>query len=81
MAEAHANSRLEAFCDGVFAVALTILVIDIKVPSGEAINSTSDLWKALQHILPSAIAFLLSFTIVFITWVRRQDSVRYRRRA
>ena len=67
MSESNVNSRLEAFCDGVFAVALTLLVIDIGIPSGEAINTTSNLWLALQHLLPSIFAFLLSFTIVFIT--------------
>ena len=76
MAEPSSNSRLEAFCDGVFAVALTILVIDLKIPSGEAINSTGDLWRALLQLLPSALAFLLSFTIVFITWVNHHGTLK-----
>jgi uncharacterized membrane protein len=33
MAETHPNTRLEAFCDGVFAIALTLLIIDICLPS------------------------------------------------
>ena len=40
MAEAGVNTRLEAFCDGVFAIALTLLIIDIKLPSTERIGST-----------------------------------------
>jgi len=76
MAEVNSNSRLEAFCDGIFAVALTILVIDIKIPSGEAINSTRDLWNTLHHLLPSALAFLLSFTIIFITWVNHHGTLK-----
>jgi uncharacterized membrane protein len=66
MAETNVNSRIEAFRDGVFAVALTLLVIDIKVPSHEATGSTAATWFALQHLLPSVITFLLSFTIVFL---------------
>ena len=76
MSESNVNSRLEAFCDGVFAVALTLLVIDIGIPSGEAINTTSNLWLALQHLLPSIFAFLLSFTIVFITWVNHHGTLK-----
>ena len=40
MAETSVNTRLEAFCDGVFAIALTLLIIDIKIPSPERIGST-----------------------------------------
>jgi uncharacterized membrane protein len=69
MAEANPNSRLEAFSDGVFAIALTLLVLDIKVPSSDGINSTQDLWRALGHLGPSLFAFVLSFTIILITWV------------
>ena len=68
MAESNVNSRLEAFCDGVFAIAITLLIIEIKAPSRADINSTTELWLALKHLLPSIFAFLLSFVIIFITW-------------
>lgn len=76
MTEANTNSRLEAFCDGVFAIAITLLVIDIRIPSGENINITSDLWLALKHLLPSIFAFLLSFIIIFITWVNHHAALK-----
>ena len=69
MSEANSNSRLEAFSDGVFAIALTLLIIDVKLPSTESIHNTPDFWRALQHITPSVFAFLLSFGIILITWV------------
>jgi TMEM175 potassium channel family protein len=69
MTDQNQNSRLETFCDGVFAIALTLLIIDIKIPVSENINTTNDLWLALKHLLPSVFAFLLSFVIIFITWV------------
>ena len=73
---AEANSRLEAFCDGVFAIALTLLIIDIKIPSTESINNTADFWLALKHIAPSIYAFLLSFVIILITWVNHHNSLK-----
>ena len=69
MAESNVNSRLEAFCDGVFAIAITLLIIEIKAPSSEEISTTNELWMALKHLLPSIFTFLLSFAIIFITWV------------
>jgi len=76
MAETNPNSRLETFCDGVFAIALTLLIIDIKIPSTEKINNTADFWLALKHIAPSVFAFVLSFTIILITWVNHHASLK-----
>lgn len=76
MAEANINSRLEAFCDGVFAIAITLLVIDIRIPATAKINSTADLWLALKHIAPSIFTFLLSFGVILITWVNHHNHLR-----
>lgn len=76
MAETNPNSRLEAFCDGVFAIAITLLIIDIKIPSSETINTTKDFWIALKHIVPSISAFVLSFTIILITWVNHHGTLK-----
>ena len=76
MSESNPNSRLEAFCDGVFAIALTLLIIDIKIPSKNEINSTAEFWQELKHIIPSVFAFLLSFIIVLITWVNHHNSLK-----
>ncbi len=76
MSESNPNSRLEAFCDGVFAIALTLLIIDIKIPSSVEINSTHDFWMALWKIVPSMVAFVLSFIIILITWVNHHESLK-----
>ena len=76
MAEAQANSRLETFCDGVFAIALTLLIIDIKVPAPDAIGTARELWLALGHLAPSVLAFVLSFAIILITWVNHHAAFR-----
>jgi uncharacterized membrane protein len=64
-----ATHRLETFCDGVFGIALTLLIIDIKVPAGASIGTSRDLWRALGHLLPSVFAFVLSFGSILIAWV------------
>lgn len=76
MTEPNQNSRLEAFCDGVFAIALTLLIIDIKIPSTVEINDTNEFWLALKHIVPSIFAFVLSFIIILITWVNHHASLK-----
>ena len=73
MADLHPNTRLEAFCDGVFAIALTLLIIDVKVPAPEGIGTTRELWLALGHLGPSIVAFVLSFAIILITWVNHHS--------
>ena len=70
------NARLEAFCDGVFAIALTLLILDIKVPDPHGISSSADLWHALRDLLPSFLAFVLSFIIVLITWVNHHGAAQ-----
>lgn len=76
MSESNTNLRLEVFCDGVFAIALTLLIIDIKAPASETINTTNDLWQALQRLLPAVLAFLLSFTVIFISWVNHHGALK-----
>ena len=76
MSAENPNSRLEAFCDGVFAIALTLLIIDIKLPSTIEFSSTSEIWLAIKHIMPSIFAFILSFIIIFITWVNHHNAFK-----
>jgi uncharacterized membrane protein len=61
------TSRLEAFSDGVFAVAITLLVLDIR-PPGEA-ETSSGLWTALGHLWPHYAAYAVSFLVIGIVWV------------
>ena len=63
------NSRIEAFSDGVFAIAITLLVLELKVPPAASVHSISDLWNGLIHLWPSYFAFTLSFGILLVSWV------------
>jgi uncharacterized membrane protein len=63
------NARIEAFSDGVFAIAITLLILEIKVPPHESIHSVNDLWNGLLQLWPSYFAFFLSFGIILVSWV------------
>ncbi len=76
MEQSNVNSRLEAFCDAVFAIALTLLIIDIRFPPSDTIKTAGDFWLALQHLLPAIFAFLLSFMVIFITWVNHHAAMK-----
>jgi len=55
------KGRLEAFSDGVFAVIITIMLLDLKVPHG-------DDWTALQPLVPAFLTYILSFVFLGIYW-------------
>jgi uncharacterized membrane protein len=61
------TNRLEAFSDGVFAIAITLLILEIKVPRDLAPPAT--LAQALAHQWPSYLAFVTSFFTILIMWV------------
>jgi uncharacterized membrane protein len=67
-AAAVSGSRVETFSDGVFAIAITLLVLDIAVPAREG-SSTGRLANALAHQWPSYFAYLVSFLVIGIIWV------------
>jgi uncharacterized membrane protein len=46
--------RIAALSDGIFAVAMTLLVLDLKVPATEAVHSERDLWRALITLSPGS---------------------------
>ena len=69
------KSRLEAFSDGVFAVAITLLVIEIAVPTGE------DLWHQLKDEWPSFASFFVSFWVIGIIWVNHHGVLDHLKRA
>ena len=76
MEEKNINGRLEAFCDGVFAFALTILILDVKVVLPENIHTEEELWQSLKDLLPHFSAFLLSFAIIAITWYNHHATMK-----
>ncbi len=55
------KSRLEAFSDGVIAIIITIMVLELKVPHGES-------WATLYPLLPVLFSYVLSFVFIGIYW-------------
>ena len=70
------TERLEAFCDGVFAFALTLLIIDVRAPEASLSSSTPFLWSALRHLGPAVFAFLLSLAVILITWINHHNTLK-----
>ncbi len=58
------TARIEAFSDGIFSIAATLLVLNLKNPS-----PGQPLWQALLHMWPGYISFVLSFFFIGIMWI------------
>jgi uncharacterized membrane protein len=59
------KGRLEAFSDGVIAIIITIMVLELKVPHGDG-------WATLLPLAPVMLSYVLSFTYVGIYWNKLQ---------
>jgi uncharacterized membrane protein len=68
----HSIERLAALSDGIFAVAMTLLVLDLHAPARELIHSEQDLWRALAAMSPQLVAYLMSFLTLGIFWNGQQ---------
>ena len=69
MTENKSLARLEMFSDGVFAIAITLLILEIKVPPADSIHSVNDLVNALVQLWPSYFAFVYSFGGILVQWI------------
>jgi uncharacterized membrane protein len=68
------TNRLEAFSDGVIAVIITIMVLELKVPSDSSFAS-------MRPLAPQFLSYLLSFLVVAIMWVNHHHMIHSARRA
>src|SRR5438105_331576 len=69
--------RLAALSDGIFAVAMTLLVLDLRVPVAEAVHSEHDLWRGLVGFAPRLLMYMMSFLTLGIFWVGQQTHLNY----
>ena len=69
--------RLAALSDGIFAVAMTLLVLDLRAPAAAAIHSEHDLWRALVALSPRLVMYMMSFMTLGIFWVGQQTQLNH----
>ena len=69
------TSRLEAFSDGVFAIAGTLLILELRVPTDQP-----DLTRSLLELWPAYAAYLVSFLTIGIIWVNHHTLLEHCRR-
>jgi len=69
--------RLAALSDGVFAVAMTLLVLDLHSPAVEAVHSERDLWLALGAIGPRVAIYAMTFVTLGIFWNGQQAQLNH----
>lgn len=67
------SGRVEAFSDAVFAIAITLLVLEIKVPE----DARDHLWTSLGQLWPSYFAYVVTFVVIGIMWVNHHTVFSY----
>jgi uncharacterized membrane protein len=66
------KNRVEAFSDGVFAIVITLLILDIRVPDVDY----SQLLAALVAVLPRIFAYVISFGVIGVYWLAHHQSLQ-----
>ncbi len=73
--------RSEALTDGIYAVAMTLLVIELKLPDHALIHSAQEVNAALLGLLPKVVAWCISFFVLAIFWFGHHRTFSHVRRA
>ena len=72
MGDHWGTGRMEMFSDGVFAIAITLLVLELNVPE----SAFSDLWAGIAHQWPSYLAYVTSFVTIGGIWAAHHGIFR-----
>ena len=70
------TTRLEAFSDGVFAIAITLLVLEIRLPAAGEIERAGGLARTLLALWPSYAGYVISFVTIGIMWANHHEVIR-----
>src|SRR5215472_4776575 len=74
------TTRIEAFSDGVFAIAITLLVLDLKIPHESDVQQTP-LLRVLLEQWPAYVSFVISFAFIGIMWINHHRLFTHIRRS
>ena len=75
-ADESTTTRFEAFSDGVFAIAITLLVLEIRLPGEHEIAALGGLGRALLALWPSYAGYVISFVTIGIMWSNHHSVVK-----
>lgn len=78
--EEKETGRIEAFSDGVFAIAITLLVLELKVPHLEDGGAGGSLARALARQWPSYVALVTSFFTILVMWANHHRMFNFVRK-
>lgn len=70
------KGRVISFSDAVFSIAMTLLILEIGIPSYEAVNSNGT-WGVLINRIPSFIGLLVSFLVTALYWIAHMRVMKY----
>jgi|SRR3989344_779255 len=62
------HTRLDQLSDGIFAIVMTLLVFEIRIPDPGLIANNQDLWLVMKNLGPHLASYILSFTLLFTYW-------------
>lgn len=74
--EEKETGRVEAFSDGIFAIAMTLFIPDVKVPKPADAAASGGLLAALRDQWPTCLAYLTSFATILVMWVNHHKLSR-----
>lgn len=77
----HSVERLAALSDGICAVAMTLLVLDLHTPARELVQSEHELLHAFARLAPQLVVYLMSFMTLSIFWVGQQTELNHLERS
>ena len=61
--------RLIFFSDGVFAIAITLLALDLRLPPSDTVTTSTELTRAILRTAPRFVSFFISFQVIGVFWL------------
>ena len=75
------TDRIEGLTDGIFAIAMTLLVIDLRLPEVAGSLTDAGMWQALAGLASHFMSYAVSFVILGILWIGHHNQMHYIRKS